>query len=145
MPFEFQLAVDCADPHRLADWWAETLDWVVEEQDADFIRRMIAEGYATEADTLVYDGKLVWGEGASIRHPDRPASGTRRRIIFQVVPEPKTAKNRMHIDVWVGAENVAAQADRLLARGATFLHKGSQGPHEWVTLADPEGNEFCVS
>jgi hypothetical protein len=58
--------------------------------------------------------------------------------------EPKTAKNRVHLDVRVGAENVAAQADRLIARGATFLHKGSQGPHEWVTLADPEGNEFCL-
>jgi Glyoxalase-like domain len=44
----------------------------------------------------------------------------------------------------VGAENVEAVADRLLALGATFLHQGQQGPHTWVTLADPEGNEFCV-
>jgi hypothetical protein len=63
---------------------------------------------------------------------------------FLRVPEPKTAKNRMHMDVWVGGENVAAQADRLIARGATFLHRGSQGRSEWVTLADPEGNEFCL-
>jgi Glyoxalase-like domain len=145
MPYEFQVAFDCSDAHGLAAWWAETLDWVVEEQDADFIRRMIAEGYATEADTALHNDRLVWSDGAAIRHPDGPASGARRRIIFQVVPEPKTAKNRMHIDVWVGPENVAAQVDRLIARGATFLHKGSQGPHEWVTLADPEGNEFCVS
>jgi hypothetical protein len=145
MPFDFQVAFDCADPHALADWWAETLEWQVEEQDADFILRMIAEGYASEADTTLHNGKLVWSEGASIRHPDGPATGHRKRIIFQTVPEPKSAKNRVHIDVWVGAEKVAAQADRLIARGATFLHKGSQGPHEWVTLADPEGNEFCVS
>jgi len=144
MPYDFQVAFDCADPHALADWWAETLEWQVEEQDADFIRRMIAEGYASEADTTLHNGKLVWSEGASIRHPDGPATGYRKRIIFQTVPEPKTAKNRVHLDVWVGAENVAAQADRLIARGATFLHKGSQGPHEWVTLADPEGNEFCL-
>jgi hypothetical protein len=144
MPYDFQVAFDCADPHALADWWAETLEWQVEEQDADFIRRMIAEGYASEADTTLHNGKLVWSEGASIRHPDGPATGHRKRIIFQTVPEPKTAKNRVHLDVWVGAENVAAQADRLIGRGATFLHKGNQGPHEWVTLADPEGNEFCL-
>jgi hypothetical protein len=144
MPFDFQVAFDCADPHALADWWAETLEWQVEEQDPDFIRRMIAEGYASEADTTLHNDQLVWSEGAAIRHPDGPAAGNRRRIIFQTVPEPKTAKNRVHLDVRVGAENVAAQADRLIARGATFLHKGSQGPHEWVTLADPEGNEFCL-
>jgi hypothetical protein len=73
MPYDFQVAVDCADAHGLADWWAETLDWVVEEQDPDFIR-MIAEGYATDADTAVRGGRLVWSDGAAIRHPDAPAS-----------------------------------------------------------------------
>lgn len=145
MAYDFQVAFDCADPHRLAEWWAETLDWVVEEQDPDFIRRMIAEGHATEADTATHHGKLVWRDGAAIRHPDGPAKGYRRRIIFQTVPEPKTVKNRVHLDVWVGPEQVSEQADRLIARGATFLHKANQGAHEWVTLADPEGNEFCVS
>ena len=144
MPFDFQVAFDCADAHKLADWWAETLGWVVEEQDPDFIRRMIAEGYAAEADTTTHNGRLVWRDGAAIRHPDGPASGHRKRVIFQVVPESKSVKNRVHLDVWVGEEHVGEQADRLIARGATFLHKGSQGPHEWVTLADPEGNEFCL-
>ncbi|MGB6457420.1 MAG: VOC family protein [Streptosporangiaceae bacterium] len=145
MAYDFQVAFDCADAHGLADWWAETLGWVVEEQDPDFIRRMIAEGYATEADTATHNGRLVWSEGAAIRHPDGPETGRRKRIIFQVVPESKTVKNRVHLDVWVGQEKVSEQADRLVARGATFLHKANQGPHEWVTLADPEGNEFCVS
>jgi Glyoxalase-like domain len=144
LPFDFQVAFDCADAHKLADWWAETLGWVVEEQDPDFIRRMIAEGYATEADTTMHNGRLVWRDGAAIRHPEGPASGHRKRVIFQVVPEPKSAKNRVHLDVWVGEEHVSEQADRLIARGATFVHKGSQGPHEWVTLTDPEGNEFCL-
>ena len=54
-------------------------------------------------------------------------------------------KNRLHLDVFVGAENVRAEADQLIGRGATYLHDGQQGPHRWVTLADPEGNEFCVS
>jgi hypothetical protein len=40
---------------------------------------------------------------------------------------------------------VQAEADRLIERGATHLHDGQQGPHGWLTLADPEGNEFCVS
>jgi hypothetical protein len=144
MAYQFQVAVDCAEPHELADWWAETLGWEVEKSDPDFIRRMIDEGYATEEDTTTYNGRLVWQTGAAIRHPDRPETRMRDRIIFQQVPEPKTAKNRWHLDVWVGADNVREEADRLIARGATFLHEGQQGPHRWITLADPEGNEFCV-
>jgi hypothetical protein len=145
VPYDFQIAVDCERPHELADWWAQTLDWVVEQQDEDFIRKMIAEGYATESDTTTYAGRLVWTDGAAIRHPDGPATEHRRRIIFQQVPEPKSAKNRWHIDVFVGQENVQSAAEELIARGATFLHDGQQGPHRWVTLADPEGNEFCMS
>jgi hypothetical protein len=142
--YDFQVAVDCADAHALAEWWAGTLGWEVQQQDEDFIRRMIAEGYATEAETAMRDGRLVWSEGASIRHPDRSA-GSGRRIYFQQVPEGKTVKNRWHLDVWVGQEHVRERQAELVARGATFLHDGAQGPHTWVTLADPEGNEFCIS
>lgn len=145
MPYDFQIAVDATEPHVLADWWAETLGWVVEPSNEAFIRRMIAEGYATDADTLTYNGALVWRDGAAIRHPDTPAGPSRPRILFQLVPERKTVKNRWHLDVQVGEENVDAQAARLTERGATFLHKASQGPHWWITMADPEGNEFCVS
>lgn len=145
MAYDFQVAVDCARPHELAGWWATTLGWVVEESDQDFIRRMIAEGYATDADTITHNGRLAWRTGAAIRHPDGPETGRRKRIIFQEVPEAKTGKNRWHIDVWVGAEHVQAVAEQLTARGATFLHAGQQGPHTWVTMSDPEGNEFCVS
>ena len=145
MAYDFQVAVDCAQPHELADWWALTLGWTVEEQDEDFIRKMIAEGYADADGTATHNGRLVWKDGASIRHPDGPDGGPRKRILFQQVPEAKTTKNRWHLDVWVGADQVAAEAERLVARGATFLHQGQQGPHEWVTLADPEGNEFCIS
>jgi len=62
-----------------------------------------------------------------------------------VVPEPKTVKNRVHLDLRVGEENVDSQVAKLTERGATYLHKASQGPHWWVTMADPEGNEFCVT
>jgi len=145
MPYDFQIVVDAAEPHRLADWWAQTLGWVVEPSDEQFIRRMIAEGYAAEADTMTHRGSLVWREGAAIRHPEVPAGLDRPRILFQLVPEGKTVKNRLHLDVRVGAEQVDAQVAELTGRGATFLHKASQGPHSWVTMADPEGNEFCVS
>src|SRR5580658_8897232 len=98
MAYDFQLDVDSARPHELADWWAETLGWAVEEQDADFIRRMIGEGYAAESDTMTHNGKLVWVDGAAILHPDIPEHGSRRRVLFQQVPEGKTVKNRWHID-----------------------------------------------
>jgi hypothetical protein len=144
VPYTFQVAVDCRDPHVLADWWAETLGWDVEPQDEQFIRRMIGEGHATEADTTTHGGRLVWKDGAAISHPD--GLGAAPRVLFQRVPEPKTVKNRVHLDLRVGREEAASDVvGRLTEAGATFLHEGRQGPHSWVTLTDPEGNEFCVS
>lgn len=144
MVYDFQIAVDASQPHALASWWAEALGWDVEMQDESFIRRMIAEGYATEDDTTSLGGSLVWKDGAAIRHPGAPAGEQRSRIIFQLVPEAKTVKNRVHLDIQVGADQVEAEVARLTGLGAAVLHRGSQGPHDWVTLADPEGNEFCV-
>ncbi|GGK39782.1 hypothetical protein GCM10010124_35490 [Pilimelia terevasa] len=139
--YDFQVTVDAAGPHALADWWAETLGWEVEPTDADFVRRMVAEGHATEDQTTTHRGALVWKVGAAIRHPGLPD----RRVLFQEVPEAKTVKNRLHLDVRVGAERRAAVCDALVARGALRLHEGRQGPFAWVTLVDPEGNEFCVT
>jgi hypothetical protein len=141
--YEFQVTVDCADPHTLADWWAETLGWRVEPSDEAFIRRMISAGYATESDTKRHNGVLVWKVGAAINHPDGPQRAP--RVLFQLVPEPKTVKNRTHLDVRIGTDDVEQTVAGLIARGAKFLHNGQQGPISWVTLADPEGNEFCVS
>jgi hypothetical protein len=143
MPYTYQLVIDCADPHVLAEWWAETLGWMVEPQDEDFIRSMIEQGHATDAETRQYRGALVWREGAAI-HPDTEPSPQRPRILFQQVPETKSVKNRAHIDIRVGGDDPEAVRARLVDRGATVLHTGRQGPHEWVTMADPEGNEFCV-
>ena len=117
MAHDFQVVVDTADPHELADWWAETLGWPVEPTDEDFIREMIAKGYAKEEETRTHRGALVWRAGAAIRHPDSPPDGPPRRILFQEVPEPKTVKNRLHIDVWVGADNVEATLEKLTSRG----------------------------
>jgi hypothetical protein len=141
MATDFQVVIDCAAPHELADWWADALGWQVEPQDEAFIRRMIDGGYATEDQTMKHKGALVWKEGAAINSPD-PG---RPRVLFQQVPEGKTVKNRAHLDLRVGAERREAEVARLVAAGATELHRASQGPHEWATLADPEGNEFCVS
>ena len=143
MAYEFQVTMDAADPHAQADWWAQTLGWEVEPSDEEFIGRMISAGHATEDDTTRHHGVLVWKEGAAIRHPE----GLERapRMLFMLVPEAKQVKNRMHPDVRVGRDSVPDVVAGLIARGATFLHEGRQGPQTWVTLADPEGNEFCVS
>jgi hypothetical protein len=137
---DFQVTIDCARPHVLADWWAEALGWEVEPSDEAFIRRMIEAGHASEEDTTTHRGVLVWKEGAAIRSPD-PG---RPRVLFQQAPEAKTVKNRVHLDLRPGDEAPAAVVQRLVAMGATELWRASQGPHGWVTLADPEGNEFCV-
>ena len=146
-PLTFQVTLDCADPHALAEWWSETLGWTVEPTDEAFIRQMVEAGHATEADTRVYNGQLVWATGAAISLPDAPDGSPCRRFLFQAVPEPRTAKNRMHLDVKVTpGTDLDAARDALLARGATFLHEASEGPmHRWYTMADPEGNEFCIT
>jgi Glyoxalase-like domain len=145
MAYDFQVVVDAERPHVLADWWADALGWAVEPSDEAFIRRMIAEGYATEDETQRHGGALVWKAGAAIRPPDGPERGQGKRILFQLVPGSKKVKNRVHLDIWVGEGKVEAEHERLTAKGATFLHRGRQGPHAWVTMADPEGNEFCLS
>jgi hypothetical protein len=144
IPHTFQVAIDCRDPHGLADWWAETLGWEVEPQDEAFIRSMIEQGHATDDETTTHRGRLVWRTGAALAPPaDLPGAP---RVLFQEVPEDKVVKNRVHLDLRLaaGADDVEAMRAALVARGATVLHEGQQGPHRWVTLADPEGNEFCV-
>ena len=141
MAFDFQVAIDCSAPHERADWWAEALGWQVEAQDEAFIQRMVDEGHATSDDTTRHRGALVWAGGAALNSPD-PG---RPRLLFQRVPERKTVKNRLHLDVRVGRDRQEAEVARLLGLGATELWRSSQGPHAWVTMADPEGNEFCVA
>src|SRR5690606_2004357 len=79
----------------------------------------------------------------AIRHPD----GLQRapRVQFQLVPEKKSVKNRVHLDVRIGTYDFEATFDKLVARGAQFIHRGQQGPNASVTLADPEESEFCVT
>ena len=143
----FQVCVDCSDPHALAAWWAATLDWQVEAQDEGFIRQMVDGGYATDAETRVVDGRLVWRSGCAIepREGERPGPWW-PRVLFQEVPEAKTVKNRLHLDLRTGltGDDLEAFRARLVERGATKVGEGRQGPHAWVVFTDPEGNEFCV-
>ncbi|MGC0362521.1 hypothetical protein ABH922_000505 [Rhodococcus sp. 27YEA15] len=141
MGYEFQVTVDSANPHEQAKWWAAALGWEPEPSDEDFIRGLVAAGRAQESDTAVFEGVLVWKEGAAIRdpaHPERP------RVLFQYVAESKSVKNRLHFDIRVGDEREAV-ASALEQAGARILHRGRQGPSVWITMADLEGNEFCVS
>jgi predicted enzyme related to lactoylglutathione lyase len=74
----------------------------------------------------------------------QPAEGTGPPIILQRVDEPKAAKNRMHLDVL--ADDIEAEATRLQALGATRTQPEpiAEWGHQWILMADPEGNEFCV-
>jgi hypothetical protein len=94
----------------------------------------------------------VLGHQVSERNPDEyevsePSSG-RTPLYFMNVPEPKTAKDRLHIDVTVD-EPLADGVARLVAMGATVLDMRQDpdtfaNPDTWAVMQDPEGNEFCV-
>ena len=143
-PFSLQVVIDCASPHDLGDWWAETLGWEVEPQDESFIRSMIEKGFASNADTTTHNGSLVWASATAIQ-PAESTGQAQPRMLFQHVPESKTVKNRIHFDLRAPASvDLGTFRERLVERGATEIGGGQQGPHQWVTFADPEGNEFCV-
>jgi hypothetical protein len=135
-----QIAVDCTDPHAQARFWAAALGYQVEDVEP-LVRQMLEAGYATDGDVATVDDRLAWKNGSACSDP----AGARPRWFFQRVPEPKAAKNRMHVDLQVGEDARPAEVERLLGLGATKLYDGRLGPQTWVTMADPEGNEFCVS
>lgn len=140
-----QICVDCTDAHGQADWWAETLDWTLEPTDQDFIQSMLDQGFARPEDVMERGGVLVWREGAAICPRDQVGKEGRLRILFQPVPEPKTVKDRIHLDVRLEGRDRDEARAALEKRGASFLYEARQGPQSWYTMADPEGNEFCIS
>ncbi len=143
MAYSLQIVVDCHEPHRLADWWAATMGWQVEPSNEGFIRSMVAQGHATEDQTLTHHGVLVWADGAAIIPTETGNAAS--RILFQRSAHPKNDKNRIHWDVRLGNDDKTTVRKELESRGAVFLWEASQGPHAWFTMADPEGNEFCIS
>jgi len=135
-----QIAVDAADPHHLNRFWAAALDYEIEDHH-DMIGEIVAAGHASlEEDIIEIDGRRAWKTAAA----SKPRDGAGPRLLFQVVPEPKTVKNRVHLDLHFPPDRRDEEVARLTELGATKLWDGQQGPQQWVTMADPEGNEFCV-
>jgi hypothetical protein len=138
-----QVTFDCADPDGLATFWAAALGY--RKQDPP-------PGYATWPEFLTAQGvpENQWDSASAIVDPD----GVGPRFFFQRVPEGKTVKNRMHLDVNVGGgtavseaerrERVQAAAERLVGLGATRGDAYEELGGHWIVMQDPEGNEFCL-
>jgi predicted enzyme related to lactoylglutathione lyase len=109
------ITFDAVDAKALATFWSEALGQQVDE------------------------GAEVWF--ASINF--RPGGGSGPAWLFTQVPEAKTAKNRMHLDLL--CDDRESEADRLVTLGATKVREVDEWDHQWTVMADPEGNEFCIS
>ena len=143
-PIGFQVTFDAADPHAQSRFWAAALGYEVELHD-DFIRSMLDAGVPPEV-VIEIDGHLFWRTASAIRPPGVSDEEARRgqRLLFQAVPEPKQAKNRVHLDLNVGKDRVDEEVQRLLDLGASLLYRHDGPEGRWVTLTDPEGNELCI-
>jgi hypothetical protein len=144
MAMTFQLTFDCDRARLLAEFWAAVLGY----KPAD-----PPKGFATWEEWLTYHDvpEEEWDDGASIEDPNGGLSG--RRITFLKVPEPKTAKNRIHMDLDVAdrtapIEEQVRDIDREVIRiegfGGTAMRADRTPTHYHVVMQDPEGNEFCV-
>ena len=144
MATKVQIVFDAADPARLAEFWAAALGYEVPGPPAP---------HATWQDWLRAEGvpEEHWNDASAVEDPE----GNGPRIFIQRVPEPKVAKNRMHLDLNVGGGHgvsleerrarVDAEVARLKALGATDERGAIEERGEyWVRMNDPEANEFCV-
>jgi catechol 2,3-dioxygenase-like lactoylglutathione lyase family enzyme len=134
-----QVTFDAADPHALARFWAGVLGCEVEDH-SDLVDQLVATGRMPARDRIVIGGRSAFRDVAACRDP----SGTEPRLFFQRVPEGKTAKNRVHLDIHVEPGHKAREAARLTRLGAELIatHE-DRGPLTYV-MRDPEGNEFCL-
>ncbi|MBA0050411.1 VOC family protein [Streptomyces sp. AJS327] len=145
-----QLTIDCAGPVRMVDFWCLALGYEPESPPgghASWREFWLATGLPPE--------ELPEGAGESPESIVDPA-GRGPRVWFQQVPEAKTVKNRIHLDLNVGGgrsvplatrtERVDAAVRRLTEAGATVLRNLGEPAMDYygVVLADPESNEFCV-
>ena len=146
MPVAYQLVIDCSSPERLVQFWTEALHYVIAPPPADFPSwEDFFRSIGVPEDEL--------GGGAD-RIVDPHGEGP--SIWFQVVPEQKSAKNRIHIDINAGGgrgtsletrrQRVEAEVTRLVSAGATRRRTVAQEglDHYAVALTDPEGNEFDI-
>lgn len=150
MALSWKLVIDSSDAPALADFWAAALEYEVEDPSA-LIEQLLAAGHLTEEAVAEHRGRRTFRGFAAIRHPEDPFDetsgiGRGRRLLFQDVPEGKTGKNRLHLDVHSGPGGLAELVDRLGALGAVRVRDVDKGPagHWWV-MRDPEGNEFCAA
>jgi Glyoxalase-like domain len=150
MALHWKLIVDTRNAPVLADFWAAALEYEVEDPSA-LIEQLLAAGHVGEDAIAEHDGHKIFRGFAGIRHPDDPfdpASGIGhgRRLLFQDVPEEKTVKNRLHIDIHGEPGGLDDLVARLEGLGATRVREVDRGPagHWWV-MRDPEGNEFCAT
>ena len=111
-----EIIIDCNDPRRVADFWAQVLGWTVQDDE---------DG-----------GGVVWMSESGEPYPDL-------LLVFVPVPEKKKVKNRIHLDVSPSGCERDEEVARLVALGARHVDVG-QGEAPWVVLQDVEGNEFCV-
>ena len=142
MATRVQVVFDCADVEKVGKFWAEALG---------YIEQPPPEGFPTWSDflTSINVPEDQWDSGYAVVDP----AGEGPRLFFQKVPEPKSTKNRVHLDLNVGGGPdvplgqrravVEAEAQRLIALGATFVRLDEdEGFH--ISLLDVEGNEFDV-
>ncbi|MFI8961499.1 VOC family protein [Streptomyces sp. NPDC053493] len=144
----WKLVVDAADPHAQAAFWAAALAYR-QEDHSPLVSRLLAAGAVPPEVTLTVQDRLAWRDLAAVRHPDEPYdpdtdTGLGHRILFQRVPEPKTGKNRLHLDLHPEPGTRDAEVARLEGLGAKVLHEVAEPGGSWTVMADPEGNEFCV-
>ncbi len=151
MAVQFQLVINCiGDPERLARFWADALGYVLEPPPA---------GFATWDDWRREVGLPESWQGRGTDCIVDP-EGAAPRIWIQVVPDPKTTSNQLHIDIRASGgqdvpietrkKRVDAEARRLGALGATLLTDLGEelepgAEHYAVALKDPEGNEFDIN
>lgn len=142
----YQITIDCADPDRMARFWAVALGYELQGPP---------DGFETWREYWLSVGVPEDEVEDSFDSVVDPA-GVKPRIWFQQVPEAKAGKNRLHFDLLVGGgrsvpietrrERVVAESERLVAAGATERHRKDQPEydHFFIGMADPEGNEFDV-
>lgn len=118
--FVAHTTIDCRNAYELSEWWKPLLGYV----------------------DLDGDPNEPGHEECMIRDPE-----TGHRLLFIEVPDDKTVKNRLHLDLRPRAATRDKEVETVLAHGATLVAdlRGKYGPGTgWVVLADPEGNEFCI-
>ncbi|MEV6138102.1 VOC family protein [Nocardia sp. NPDC051990] len=150
MALNWKLVIDTRNAPALADFWAAALEYEVEDPSA-LIEQLLAAGHLTAEAVVEHHGRKTFRGYAAVRHPDDPFDPTSgvghgRRLLFQDVPEAKSGKNRLHIDIHSTPGPLDALVTRLEALGATRVREVDKGPagHWWV-MRDPEGNEFCAA